>query len=148
MSSATQASVHILVASGAVPQSQQPPERAPQNNGQEQRTSINSQNTSTTRRVESPREELVVASETDTTSSSTIRLRERGSLLMCVNCGKFMTELSHIETTYLGNDHLLFLNVRASYEKLRGSALKRWSLYHPTSARLVRVGRSIHMFAD
>lgn len=80
-----------------------------------------------------------VSSEASTSAVSTMMSRERGFLLMCVNTGEYMTELNHIETTYLGNDYVLFSNIRASYEALRQAPLKFYSLYHPTSARLVRV---------
>jgi len=80
-----------------------------------------------------------VLSEASTSTASTMMFRERGFLLMCVNTGKYMTELSHVETTYLGNDYVLFSNIRANYEALSRAPLKFYSLYHPTSARLVRV---------
>lgn len=60
-----------------------------------------------------------VLSEASTSAVLTMMFRERSFLLMCVNTRKYMTELSHIETTYLGNDYVLFLNIRASYKALR-----------------------------
>ncbi len=144
----TQGQIYSLPASDAASQSQQPPDLHSQNGGQEQRNTINSQNTLSTSKLKNSRVELNATTETDTSSTSNIMLRERGFLLMCVNTGRFMTKLSQIETTYLGNDYVLFSNLRASYEELRGSPLKSWSLYHPSSARLVRVGRLSHIFAD
>jgi hypothetical protein len=66
-------------------------------------------------------------------------LRDRAFLLMCANTAKFRTELAHIETTYVGNDQILFANIKAKYEELRGSPLRFFSLFIPSSIHLIKV---------
>jgi hypothetical protein len=149
LNQATDTPVSIVAGHESAPRSNESREQQRGPQVQEQSTFAPNQISTPSRQMENSRTAVSsISTETSTSSASTMVLRERGFLLMCVNTGKYMTELSHIETTYLGNDYVLFSNIRANYEALRGAALKPYSLYHPTSARLVRVSLSFPMSAD
>lgn len=73
------------------------------------------------------------------------QLREKSFLLMCVNTERSVTELSHVETTYIGNDHIFFSNIKAEYEALR-SPLGFWTLFIPNKVSLVQVSNFLPFF--
>lgn len=60
-------------------------------------------------------------------------------LLLCVNKGKYRVNLENVEVTNIGDDQVLFSQMRQAYGRIRGSKMGPLSLFIPVSVNIIKV---------
>jgi hypothetical protein len=66
-------------------------------------------------------------------------LPNKKSLLLCVNKGKYRVNLKNVEVTNIGDDQVLFSQMRQAYGRIRRSKMEPLLLFIPVSVTIIKV---------